>query len=121
MPKTIAVICIGCPLGCRISLNRGKNGKITVRKGAHCRVGEKYSREEVLNPVRLLTTTVKTGKEDFPLLPVRTSRPIPRALLLRSVRSARELRVNPPVKLGDVLMKNIAGSGADLVASAEWK
>lgn len=99
----------------------GSQGKIAAVRGAQCREGEKYARGEFRNPVRVLTTTVRTDRHDAPLLPVRTSRPISKALLAKAVLVARDCRIKTPVKMGDVLVKNVLKTGADLVATSDWE
>lgn len=117
-PETI--ICIGCPLGCRVTVTLDKRGRVLGFKGAECKQGEKYVLEELKNPVRTLTATVRTGDEDFPLLPVRTSRPVPKKLLQAIMRETVKAEVKLPVKAGDVVVKNVLKSGSDLVATTDW-
>jgi len=117
-PETI--ICIGCPLGCRVTVTRDSRGRTLGFKGAECKQGEKYVLRELKNPVRTLTATVRTSDEDFPLLPVRTSRPVPKGLLKAIMRETVKARVKPPVKAGEVIIKNVSKSGSDLVATTDW-
>ncbi|MEW6554758.1 MAG: DUF1667 domain-containing protein [Actinomycetota bacterium] len=114
------VVCIGCPLGCRVTVLRDRKGNIAGLKGADCRQGEKYVLKELENPVRTLTATVRTGDEGFPLLPVRTSRPVPKALLAPIMQETVKVKVRPPVRTGDVIAKNVSKSRADLIATADW-
>lgn len=114
------VICIGCPLGCRVTVTRDRGGKVTSLKGAECKQGQRYVLEELKNPVRTLTATVRTGDESFPLLPVRTSRPVLKTMLGPIMRETAKLWVRQPVKAGDVVLKNVLKTKADLVATADW-
>lgn len=114
------VICIGCPLGCRVTVLRDRKGGITGMKGADCKQGEKYVLEELENPVRTLTATVRTGDESFPLLPVRTSRPVLKTLLGAIMMETARAAVKPPIKAGDVIVKNVLKSKADLIATTDW-
>jgi CxxC motif-containing protein len=114
------IICIGCPLGCRVTVTQDRRGKITSMKGADCKQGEKYVLKELKNPVRTLTATVRTGDEDFPLLPVRTSRPVLKTLMKPIMKETVDARVKPPVKAGDVIVKNVLQTGSDLVATTDW-
>lgn len=114
------VICIGCPLGCRVTVLQDRRGNVTGFKGAECKQGQKYVLEELRNPVRTLTATVRTGDESFPLLPVRTSRPVPKTLMRPIMRETAKVRVTPPVKAGDVVLANVLKTRADLVATADW-
>lgn len=115
------VICIGCPLGCRVSVTLDRKGQVVGMKGARCRQGEKYILKELKEPLRTLTTTLRTTDRDFPLLPVRTSRPVLKALMRDIVRETAGVVVKPPVKCGQVLVPDVCGSGADLVATTDWE
>ncbi|MDY6795155.1 MAG: DUF1667 domain-containing protein [Actinomycetota bacterium] len=114
------IICIGCPLGCRVTVAQDKKGRITQIKGAECKQGEKYVLKEFENPVRTLTATVRTGDESYPLLPVRTSIPVPKILLADIMLQTAKARVEPPVKAGDVILKNVLKTGSDLIATSDW-
>jgi CxxC motif-containing protein len=114
------VICIGCPLGCRVTVVQDKKGNVTGMKGAECKQGEKYVLKELQNPVRTLTATVRTGDESFPLLPVRTSRPVLKVLLEPIMMETARVRAKPPVKAGDVIVKNVLKTRADLIATTDW-
>jgi CxxC motif-containing protein len=114
------VICIGCPLGCRVTVIQDKKGKVTGMKGAECRQGEKYVLKELQNPVRTLTATVRTGDDGFPLLPVRTSRPVLKTLLKPIMGETARIKVKPPIQAGDVIAKNVFKSRADLIATMDW-
>lgn len=114
------VICIGCPLGCRVTVLRDKKGNVTGFKGADCKQGQKYVLDELKNPVRTLTATVRTGDEGYPLLPVRTSRPVLKVLMRPIMRETAKVTARPPVKAGEVIVKNVAKSRADIIATADW-
>lgn len=114
------VICIGCPLGCRVSVTVDRRGTVTGLRGARCRQGERYVLKELKEPVRTLTTTLRTEDRDFPLLPVRTSRPVLKALMRDIVRETAGVVVKPPVRSGQVMVPDVCGSGADLVATTDW-
>ena len=121
MPARETIICIGCPLGCRVTVTQDKGGRITGMKGAECRQGEKYVLKEFEKPVRTLTATLRTGDESFPLLPVRTSRPVPKKLMPDIMRETVKAEVEPPVAVGDVVLKNVLKTGSDLIATTDWR
>lgn len=107
------VICIVCPIGCTIEVKE-ENGKI-VTYGNRCKRGQSYAIEEYLNPSRVLTTTVLT--EDGKPVPVRSNRPIPKGKLRDALREISKHRVNLPVRLNEVIIKDVAGTGVDIVAT----
>ena len=120
VPSREMIICIGCPLGCRVKISQDKKGKVVAIKGAECKRGEKFVLKEFSDPVRTVTATVRTGENSFPLLPVRTSRPVPKELVREIMLETVRARVTPPVKAGDVIVKNVLKTSADLVATTDW-
>jgi CxxC motif-containing protein len=112
-------ICVGCPLGCEVTLTLDAKGKVIGFEGNRCKEGEKYVMEEYKNPVRTLTATVLTRGSSQPLLAVRTARPIGKTLLKKGMGVIARTTAEPPVKAGDVIVPNLLGSGVDLVASSD--
>ena len=115
------VICLQCPLACKIKVVVSENGEILEMEGYTCPKGKEYAEQEVKNPVRILTTTVRVLSRDdeHPLLPVRTRSPIPKKLLKECMRVLARVEVCPPVKVGDVIVENILGTGVDVISTAE--
>ncbi len=106
--------CIVCPRACEVAvLAEGKN--IVEMTGYSCPRGQKYVSEEFLAPKRVLTTTVETT--DGRMLPVKTSKPIPKEKQAELAREAGKVKAKTPVNVGDVVIQNIAGTGADVVAT----
>ena len=117
MAQKKTFICIGCPLGCRVTLTIDGKGVVAGFAGNKCKEGEKYVLEEYTNPVRTLTATVLTEGSSQPLLAVRTSRPIVKTKLAEGMAVLAKVRVRPPLKIGDVVVPNLLDTGADIVAS----
>jgi CxxC motif-containing protein len=111
-------ICIGCPLGCEVTLTINKKGDVVGFANNKCKEGEKYVLEEYRNPVRTLTATVLTQSSSQPLLAVRTNKPILKTMLVQSMTVLARARVKAPVKMGDVIVANLLDTGADVVASS---
>jgi CxxC motif-containing protein len=112
------ITCIICPLGCDITVS-GEGETIHSITGQKCKRGEEYARNEFIHPLRILTSTVKLSGSVEPLLAVRSNKPIPKELLLQSMDLIRTARAKAPVKRGDVIIPDILGTGADIVASGE--
>ena len=110
------LICIGCPMGCHLTVTVEKNEVIEVA-GNTCPRGAAYARNESTNPVRMLTTTVNIRGAMYPLLSVRTTKPIPKTMLKESVNYLREIQLKAPVQAGQVIVKNILNTGADIIAT----
>ena len=120
MTQTKQIICTVCPMGCSITVT-GEDGKAISCTGHSCPRGERYARCEYEEPVRLLTTVVKTkGHPDPPLLAARTDQAVPKALLFQCMEQVKQLEVSAPIHQGDILLANIGGTGRNLIASADY-
>lgn len=118
MTEQKEIICILCPLGCKMQVKEkpGQPGELAVR-GIQCKEGKKYAFEEYKNPTRILTSTVVIHNAPLPRLPVRTSKALPKDLIYPAMDEINKVEVTGPVKIGTVIIENILGSGVDLVAS----
>ena len=106
------LICICCPKGCHLKVNIDEN-KVS---GNSCKRGAEYGLNEVSNPVRVITTTVKVEDAVLPVVPVKTKEPIPKGLNFQCMKEINKTVVSAPVKLGDIIIKNVLGTGVDIVA-----
>lgn len=107
--------CIECPQGCRLEIEADGARVISVT-GQKCKRGDKYARQEVEAPLRTLTTSVLTRGLELKMLPVRTSKPIPKGKLFEAMDAVKRLVVTSPVKAGSVIATDFLGLGVDLVA-----
>ena len=110
------IICTVCPRGCHITVE-GEGEKILSMEGYGCKRGTEYAAAEFAHPVRILTTTVKLDGQDNNLLPVRSNKPIPKEKLFDCMAVIRATTVKTPVTQHDVIIKDICGCGADIVAT----
>lgn len=110
--------CIACPNGCEITVSFDENGKISGMTGNKCKNGITYAEAEVTMPTRILTSSVLVENGNFPLVSVKTSQPIPKTLMREAVKALSVCCVSAPVKVGDVICKNILDTGADIVATS---
>jgi CxxC motif-containing protein len=108
------ILCIVCPEGCEMEIEE-KNGELVFPKGI-CHRGQTYARQEVYNPCRVLTTTVRIQGSAIAMLPVRTSQTILKGKLIEAMQQIADIEVEAPVKLGDVVCQNIADTGVSLIA-----
>lgn len=106
--------CIVCPMGCRIKAYEEK-GQIRVEDHG-CRRGELYARDELTAPKRVVTSVV-TVQGCSELLPVKTPAPVPKEAIFRVMEEVRRVVAKKPVRAGDVLVENIAGTGVALIAT----
>jgi CxxC motif-containing protein len=107
--------CIECPQGCRLEVEADGARLISVT-GNKCKRGPAYARQETEAPLRTLTTSVLTRGLELRMLPVRTSKPIPREKLFDAMEAVKRIVVTTPVKAGAVIATDLLGLGADLVA-----
>ena len=121
MPAIYEIICIECPLACRVSLSVDEAGKISESVGYQCRVGKRYSEKEYKSPKRILTTVVKTSDSVRHVLPVRTDKPVPKGMLKQCVQSLADIRVKPPLKVGEIIVSNVLNTGADVICSDDLR
>lgn len=117
--NTVNLTCIGCPLGCQVEVMMDENGEILLVTGNTCPRGEKYARKEVTSPTRIVTSSVRvygsrTGER---MVPLKTAADIPKSRIMDVIRDLRGVSVPCPVRIGDVLFRNIAGTGVDMIAT----
>lgn len=122
------MVCISCPVGCRLSLylepteaGAGEAADRLVVTGNRCSRGETYAREEYLAPKRIVTATARIRSARRSRLPVRTDAPLPKEQIEGLLSQIYELELDPPVARGQVIFSDIGGSGVDLVASFSVK
>ncbi|MGN0467584.1 MAG: DUF1667 domain-containing protein [Acutalibacteraceae bacterium] len=113
------LICVSCPIGCPITVELDDAGKVTKVTGNTCKRGEKYAVSECTNPVRMLTSTMKVNGGILPVVPVRTSAPIPKGKMFECMKAINNEVVDAPVKMGDVLICNVCDTGVDIIATNE--
>lgn len=109
------LICIGCPLGCPLSVTI--DGEQIEVKGNTCIRGEAYAKKEVLNPMRIVTSSVHVAGGKLPMVSVKTRSDIPKGKIFDCMEEIRRTHVKAPVKIGDVIISNCAGTGIDIVAT----
>ena len=110
------LICVSCPLGCPIEVEI-ENGEVVAVTGNTCKRGDAYARAEITNPVRSLTTSVKVENGVHPVVPVKSSGPVPKDKMFECMNIINSVTVKAPVKIGDVVIENILDLGVDIVAT----
>ena len=109
--------CIICPKGCNIKVDiEGK--KVVNIEGYTCKRGYEYALNEVTNPVRTLTTTIKL--ENGEVIPVKTDKPIPKNLIFKCMEEINKITVKLPIKIGQILIENILETGSNIVATKNF-
>ncbi len=109
------MICIVCPVGCRLRVRRDDDGALHVT-GNSCPRGDVYARNEVLAPMRTVTATVRIRGARYPRLPVITAQPIPKDKIFSVMEAIGAITLEAPVASGAVILQDVAGTGVDIVA-----
>lgn len=112
MSEKRELICIVCPRGCHLTVDENLNVS-----GNSCKRGEVYGKNEVTNPTRTITSTVKLIGASIPRLPVKTSQPIPKGMIFDIMAEIDRLCVQAPVTMNQVLLPNVLGTGADILSA----
>jgi CxxC motif-containing protein len=116
MPGIREFICVTCPVGCSIQATVEDDQLITV-EGQACKRGIAFVQEELSAPKRTLTTTVRVEGGALPLVPVRSTEPLPKAALLDVAGLLREIVLEAPLEAGQVVLPDVLGTGVDMVTS----
>ena len=112
------LICIGCPMGCPMTVEMEDDGTVLSVKGNTCKRGDIYARKEVTNPTRIVTSTmlVRNGKKER--VAVKTKTDIPKKDIFRVMKDINHASCEAPVHIGDVLLRDAAGTGVDIIATS---
>ena len=114
MDKTIT--CVACPLGCQLTVTM-ENGEIVSITGNTCKRGDAYARTEITCPTRSLTTTVRCEGGKHPVVPVKSSVPVPKEKLMECMQVINSVTVQAPVAVGQVIIQSILGTEANIIAT----
>ena len=109
------LICICCPLGCRMNVEKTENGWAV--SGNTCKRGEAYAIAEMTAPERMVTSSVKIEGGDCAMLSVKTDKPIAKNLIFDALNLLKTVTAVAPVKIGDVILENVLNTGVNFVSS----
>lgn len=112
------LVCIGCPLGCRMEVEI-ENGECRKVEGHSCPRGESYARQECLNPTRMVTASILLPGRILPLS-VRTDQAFPKNRIMECLQAINTITPRLPVKVGDVLLPNVLDSGVNIIATRNY-
>lgn len=116
---TRKLTCIVCPRGCRleVQVNSGTDVAEPQITGCACEKGRKWAFQEVFSPERVLTSNVVIDGSDFELISVKSNRPLPFEALTRALEEIKAMKLHAPVKIGDVIIKGVAGTDIYIIAT----
>lgn len=110
------LICIGCPLGCNLTVEMD-GGQVVSVNGNTCKRGDDYARKELTDPRRIVTSTVPVAGGNLPVVSVKTASDIPKGKIRECLMALKGVTLTAPVQIGDVIVKNVADTGVDVVAT----
>jgi CxxC motif-containing protein len=115
MIETKEIYCVTCPKGCKLTINLEDGQIVDVIHG--CKRGHDYAHEELTHPKRMVATSVQVTGGVHPLLAVYTSQPVAKSLIHPLLAYLRDVHVQAPVKMGQVIVENVLDSGVNVLAS----
>ena len=123
--------CIQCPMGCQLTITIDgdideatglvKPGATVTVTGNTCPRGEEYGKKEVTAPTRVVTTTIDVEGGDIPRVSVKTASDVPKEKVFDVVREIKKIKITAPIKIGAVVITDVAGTGVDVVATKNVK
>lgn len=111
---TKILTCINCPMGCELTVEV-ENGRAVSVSGNTCKRGELYAESEISDPTRTVTTTIISA-EGRPI-PVKTAQPIPKDMIFECTKAIKSAEISLPVKVGQVIIDDLLGTGAQVTAT----
>jgi CxxC motif-containing protein len=117
MSENSKILCVTCPKGCTLEVTHEGQHIIEVKPG--CKRGHAYAERELVDPRRMVATSVRLRGAAHPLLPVYTSAPFPKGRIQEMRIVLRALEVRAPVQMGEVIVANLLDTGVDILASRD--
>jgi len=109
-------VCVVCPIGCEIDVVHDGR-KIISMEGNKCEKSEEFVSQELIEPMRILTSTVRIQGARWAVIPVRSDKAIPKRLFPRIMKQLRRIKLQAPVSILGVVVKDIVGTGANIIAT----
>ncbi|NEZ48011.1 DUF1667 domain-containing protein [Clostridium niameyense] len=107
-------ICKGCNKKCILTIEDNDYKKI---KGNECNLGIDYGKLYNNSTKGIFTSLVRVKGSKNNIVPVKTTRPIDRSLWIACSKALSRLYVGAPIKIGDIICKNILNTGVDIVCT----
>ena len=109
-------VCVVCPIGCEINVVHD-GSKIISMEGNKCEKSKEFVSQELIEPMRILTTTVRIEGSRWPVIPVRTDKAVPKRLFPQVMKRLRRITLQASVNISDVVVRDILRTGANVIAT----
>ena len=106
--------CIVCPRGCRLKVD--DNMEVT---GNSCPRGKIYAINELTNPTRTITSSIRVNNRPYILVSVKTDKPVPKDKMFDVMKEIDKLEVQAPTRIGQIVLPNILGTDANIVITKD--
>ena len=106
--------CIVCPRGCRLKVD--EQMEVT---GNACPRGKMYAINELTNPTRTITSSIRVTNRPYTLVSVKTDKPIPKSMMFKVMEEIDKITVEAPTKIGQVVKANILGLDSNIIITKE--
>lgn len=107
------LICITCPKGCHLKVDEENDYAVT---GNSCPRGAEYGKNELKNPKRVITSTVRTNSDEHPRCPVKTAGAVAKGRMFDVMTLLDDITLTTPIKVGDTVIENVLDTGINIVA-----
>ena len=111
MSGTIELTCVVCPWGCELRVE-GQN-----ISGYSCLRGYRYALAEQIDPRRHISGSVRISGGLQNVVPVKTSAPLPKDVLVEAAALLDKVAVTSPINTGDIIIHNVLDTGVDFIAA----
>lgn len=110
--------CVVCPNGCEVQVDI-EEGIIRSVTGATCKRGEEYVRQELFEPKRTIASSVVVEGGEFPLSSVRTTKPIPKEMIIPVMKEIKKIKLKAPTLIGQVVIADVLGTASDVIITKQ--
>ena len=114
------ITCIVCPIGCKIIVKTDSK-HFEICNGNKCIKGVEYAKSEALDPKRMLTSSVLVRKGEWPLVSVKSSKPVPKNKIFQVLKQIKMTKIEAPVEIGQNIIKNVANTEIDIIGTKSVK
>ena len=119
MSKERLLTCIVCPRGCQMRVTLADDGRVEKVEGNFCKRGVTYANDECTNPKRTVTSTVRC--RSGAVVSVKTDSTVPKGMMLDVMAEINRTVAEDNLRIGDVIIENVCGTGANVVATSNSK